>query len=237
VREVLHVDEAKKEIWFLASGLREREDPYHEHLCRVNFDGSGFKQLTAGDGNHRVEFSPNRDFFIDTWSRADHLTVTELRRSSDAILGIGTIVDAPTAAIAIAHGADFIVSPSFNPDVAKLCNRRKVAYLPGCMTPTEISQAEELGVEIVKLFPNTAINGQAFIKALLAPAPYSLIMPSGGVLAERQNLHDWFKAGACCVGMGSNLIPAQALADGNMTVIQDTLAQVLAWAQEVPTHV
>jgi dipeptidyl-peptidase 4 len=86
VREVLQVDEAKKEIWFLASGLREKEDPYHEHLCRVNFDGSGFKQLTAGDGNHRVDFSPNRDFFIDTWSRADLPPVTELRRSSDGSL-------------------------------------------------------------------------------------------------------------------------------------------------------
>ncbi len=86
VREVLHVDEAKKEIWFLASGLREKEDPYHEHLCRVHFDGSGFKQLTAGDGNHRVEFSPNRDFFIDTWSRADLPPVMELRRSSDGSL-------------------------------------------------------------------------------------------------------------------------------------------------------
>jgi dipeptidyl aminopeptidase/acylaminoacyl peptidase len=86
VREVLHVDEAKKEIWFLASGLREKEDPYHEHLCRVNFDGSGFKQLTAGDGNHRVEFSPNREFFTDTWSRADLPPVMELRRSSDGSL-------------------------------------------------------------------------------------------------------------------------------------------------------
>jgi len=83
VREVLHVDEAKREIWLLASGLRAKEDPYHEHLCRVNFDGSGFKQLTDGDGNHRVEFSPNREFFIDTWSRADKPPVMELRRSRD----------------------------------------------------------------------------------------------------------------------------------------------------------
>lgn len=83
VREVLQVDEARKEIWFLASGLRAKEDPYHEHLCRVNFDGSGFQQLTEGDGNHRVEFSPNREYFIDTWSRADHPPVTELRRSRD----------------------------------------------------------------------------------------------------------------------------------------------------------
>ncbi len=86
VREVLHVDEAKKEIWFLASGLGEKEDPYHEHLCRVNFDGSGFKQLTEGDGNHRVDFSPNREFFTDTWSRADHPPVTGLRRSRDGSL-------------------------------------------------------------------------------------------------------------------------------------------------------
>ena len=83
VREVLHIDESRREIWFLASGLREKEDPYHEHLCRVNFDGGGFTQLTAGDGNHRIEFSPKRDFFIDTWSRADHPPVIELHRSSD----------------------------------------------------------------------------------------------------------------------------------------------------------
>jgi len=83
VREVLHVDEAQKEIWFLASGLRAKEDPYHEHLCRVNFDGSGFQQLTEGDGNHSVEFSPNREFFVDTWSRADNPPVIELRRSRD----------------------------------------------------------------------------------------------------------------------------------------------------------
>ena len=83
VREVLHVDEAKKEIWFLASGLQAKEDPYHEHLCRVNFDGSDFQQLTEGDGNHRVEFSPNREYFIDTWSRADLPPVMELRRSRD----------------------------------------------------------------------------------------------------------------------------------------------------------
>ncbi|MEZ5384270.1 MAG: prolyl oligopeptidase family serine peptidase [Prosthecobacter sp.] len=86
VREVLHVDDAKHEIWFMASGLREKEDPYHLHLCRVNFDGSGFKRLTEGDGNHRVDFSPKRDYFIDIWSRADHPPVTELRRSSDGSL-------------------------------------------------------------------------------------------------------------------------------------------------------
>ncbi len=86
VREVLHVDEEQRQIWFLASGLRENEDPYHLHLCRVNLDGTGFTQLTEGDGNHRVEFSPDREFFIATWSRADHPPVTELRRSRDGSL-------------------------------------------------------------------------------------------------------------------------------------------------------
>lgn len=86
VREVLHVDEAKREIWFLASGLREKEDPYHLHLCRINFDGSGFQRLTEDDGNHHIDFSPKRDFFIDTWSRTDHAPVTELRRSKDGSL-------------------------------------------------------------------------------------------------------------------------------------------------------
>ncbi len=86
VRDVLHVDEAKRELWFLASGLREKEDPYHTHLCRVKLDGKGFKQLTEGDGNHRVEFSPDRSFFIDTWSRADQAPVIELRRSGDGSL-------------------------------------------------------------------------------------------------------------------------------------------------------
>ena len=86
VREVLHVDAEKRQVWFLASGLREGEDPYHLHLCRVNLDGSGFVRLTEGDGNHHVEFSPTREWFIDRWSRADHPPVHELRRSEDGSL-------------------------------------------------------------------------------------------------------------------------------------------------------
>ncbi len=86
VRDVVHVDDAGREVWFMACGLRPEEDPYHTHLCRVRFDGSGFQQLTEGDGNHRIEFSPNREFFIDTWSRADHPPVIELRRGADGSL-------------------------------------------------------------------------------------------------------------------------------------------------------
>ena len=83
VREVLHVDEARRELWFLAGGVRPGEDPYHRHLCRVAFDGTGFQVLTDGDGDHRVEFSPDRRWFVDTWSRVDHPPVSELRRASD----------------------------------------------------------------------------------------------------------------------------------------------------------
>jgi dipeptidyl aminopeptidase/acylaminoacyl peptidase len=102
VREVLHVDEAKREIWFLASGLSAKEDPYHQHLCRVNLDGSGFQQLTAGDGNHRVEFSPKRDFFIDSYSRADQAPLTELRRSGDG--GLVCVLETADATALLAAG-------------------------------------------------------------------------------------------------------------------------------------
>ena len=86
VRNVVHVDAKHRQVWFMASGLRPDEDPYHVHLCRVGFDGDGFVRLTEGDGNHRVEFSPDREYFVDTWSRADHPPVVELRRSDDGRL-------------------------------------------------------------------------------------------------------------------------------------------------------
>jgi dipeptidyl-peptidase 4 len=86
VREVLHVDEERREIWFMASGVNLEEDPYHLHLCRVNFDGSNFIRLTEGDGNHAIDFSPNRQYFIDAWSRVDCPKIHELRQSHDGRL-------------------------------------------------------------------------------------------------------------------------------------------------------
>lgn len=151
---------------------------------------------------------------------------------SPVVLGVGSVVDAPTAAIFIAHGANFIVSPNFNPEVAKLCNRRKIAYLPGCGTVSEISNAEEMGVEIVKIFPGETIGGPAFIKAIMGPMPWTRIMPTGGVEPTREDIARWIKAGAACLGMGSNLIRKDAIAAGNYDVIAENVKDVLQWVQD-----
>jgi 2-dehydro-3-deoxyphosphogluconate aldolase/(4S)-4-hydroxy-2-oxoglutarate aldolase len=103
-------------------------------------------------------------------------------------------------------GADFIVSPVLYPEVARICNRRKVLWIPGCGTLTEISQAEELGAEIVKIFPGNAVGGPSFVKAVKGPCPWTSIMPTGGVDPSEENLEKWFTAGVACVGMGSALI-------------------------------
>ena len=128
----------------------------------------------------------------------------------DLSLGIGTVLDASTAAVFILAGADFIVSPILNEELVKVCNRKKVLCLPGCSTLTEISAAEELGVEIVKLFPAEQL-GPAFVSAMKAPLPNTLVMPSGGVDLSEENLSSWFKAGVYCVGMGSKLITKEII--------------------------
>src|SRR4030042_3115551 len=105
----------------------------------------------------------------------------------------------------IGAGANFVVGPMLSPEVARLCNRRKVAYMPGCGSVTEISQAEELGVEIVKAFPGAEVGGPGFVKGVLAPMPWTRIMPTGGVDATEESIRAWFRAGVACVGIGSTL--------------------------------
>jgi 2-dehydro-3-deoxyphosphogluconate aldolase/(4S)-4-hydroxy-2-oxoglutarate aldolase len=124
----------------------------------------------------------------------------------ELVLGVGTVVDAGTCSLYIQLGAKFIVSPLLNEEMARVCNRRKVLWIPGCATASEISKAEELGAEVVKLFPGPTVGGAKFMKAYLGPCPWSNIMPSGGVSPTPENLKEWFDAGAFCVGMGSQLI-------------------------------
>lgn len=148
------------------------------------------------------------------------------------IVGVGSVMDAPTAALFIAHGANFIVGPVFNPEIARLCNRRKIAYIPGCGSVSEISNAEEAGAEIVKVFPGESVGGPGFIKAVLGPMPWSRIMPTGGVEATQASIGEWIKSGAAAVGMGSNLIRKEWLAARNYDAIRDCAQQVLAWIAE-----
>lgn len=147
------------------------------------------------------------------------------------ILGAGSIIDAPTAALYIQLGANFIVGPSLNPEIARLCNRRKVAYSPGCGSVSEISQAEELGVEICKIFPGGPVGGPGFIQDVLAPMPWTRLMPTGGVDATEESITRWIKAGVACVGMGSKLFPKEAIDSGHYELITDKVQQVLAWIQ------
>ncbi|MFA5065089.1 MAG: bifunctional 4-hydroxy-2-oxoglutarate aldolase/2-dehydro-3-deoxy-phosphogluconate aldolase [Dehalococcoidia bacterium] len=154
-------------------------------------------------------------------------------RSDDRIiLGAGTIMEPATAALYIQLGANFIVGPALNPEVARLCNRRKVAYCPGCGTVSEISYAEELGVEICKVFPASALGGPAFIKDVLAPLPWARLMPTGGVEATEESVTSWFKAGVCCVGMGGRLFNPKAIEAGDYAAVTRTAKQVLAWIKK-----
>ena len=147
------------------------------------------------------------------------------------ILGIGSIQDAPTAALFIAGGANFIVGPNFNPEITRLCNRRKIAYLPGCATETEIATAEEAGAEICKIFPGESVGGPGFIKAAMAPCPWHRLMPTGGVDATAASITTWIKAGAAAVGMGSKLISTQVVNDRDFDGLAGKTAQCLAWVQ------
>jgi 2-dehydro-3-deoxyphosphogluconate aldolase/(4S)-4-hydroxy-2-oxoglutarate aldolase len=154
------------------------------------------------------------------------------QRNPDVILGIGSIIDAPTAALYIASGANFIVGPNHNPEITHLCNRRKIAYMPGCATETEIMQAEELGAEICKIFPGESAGGPGFISAVLAPCPWHRLLPTGGVDATEASITEWIKAGAAAIGMGSKLVTSAAVKERNFDLITSKTAQTIAWIKK-----
>jgi len=156
--------------------------------------------------------------------------VTRLReRGSRLIVGAGSIIDAPTAAWFVAAGAEFVVGPTFDAGVATFCNRRKVAYIPGCGSATEIGVAEAHGAEIVKLFPAGALGGPQFISAILGPSPWSRIMPTGGVEATAASVTEWIGAGAACLGIGSQLIGRSVLVDRDVDWLETRARGLLDW--------
>jgi len=155
----------------------------------------------------------------------------EARAASEApevILGAGTVYDVPTAALFVAAGANFIVSPILSPEIARFCNRRKIAHIPGCGSATEISEAEELGAEIVKLFPAGAFDGPAFIRALLNPSPWSRIMPTA-VPPTEERIAAYFRAGAAAVGVGPDLITDELQAEPDTSLLAGRIRELLGW--------
>jgi 2-dehydro-3-deoxyphosphogluconate aldolase/(4S)-4-hydroxy-2-oxoglutarate aldolase len=148
------------------------------------------------------------------------------------ILGIGSIVDAPTASLYIQLGANFIVGPLFNPDIVKIANRRLVPYIPGCGSVSEVGFAQEAGCDLCKIFPGDVL-GSDFIKGIKAPMPWSLLMVTGGVKPEEINLKTWFDAGATCVGMGSNLFPKEVIAAKEWDKITELCKNALAIIEKI----
>ena len=184
----------------------------------------------AEGGAPLVEFVNRGDFAYQVFSELNRYFSNQ---APEIILGGGSIVDVPTAALYIASGANFIVGPNFNPEVIKLCNRRKIACSPGCGSATEIAAAEELGVEIVKVFPGSSVGGPGFVKSVLGPCPWTRIMPTGGVDATQESIEAWFKAGVACVGMGSKLITKDLVAKKDWQGITANVKQVCAWIEDV----
>ncbi len=179
------------------------------------------------DGGARVfEFTNRGDFAHEVFgavSRYVTANIPELK------FGVGSISDAGTASLYMQLGADFVVLPSLREDVARVCNRRKVLWAAGCATLTEIGRAEELGAEIVKIFPGGTV-GPGFVKAVKAPCPWTSIMPTGGVAPTESSLREWFEAGVTCVGMGSKLVSKELISagdfDGLAQKVKDTLAMI-----------
>ncbi|MBN2371364.1 MAG: bifunctional 4-hydroxy-2-oxoglutarate aldolase/2-dehydro-3-deoxy-phosphogluconate aldolase [Vicinamibacteria bacterium] len=180
-------------------------------------------------GARIVEFTNRGD---RAWNVFTELIAWVDESQLDVILGVGSVCDAPTASLYIGSGANFVVGPLLNPEVARLCNRRKIAYSPGCGSVSEISQAEELGVEIVKVFPGGQVGGPAFVKAVLGPMPWTRIMPTGGVDATQQSVGEWIQAGAACLGMGSKLIRKDLVLSGDYVSIRANVSNVLKWIRE-----
>ena len=153
-------------------------------------------------GLRTFEFTNRGDFAHEVFADLNKYAKAELQ---GMMMGVGSVLDAGTTSLYLQLGADFIVSPIVNAEMAKACNRRKVAWMPGCGSVTEISYAEELGAEVVKIFPGAEVGGPAFVKGVKGPLPWASIMPTGGVSPTEENLKEWIAAGVHCVGIGSKL--------------------------------
>jgi 2-dehydro-3-deoxyphosphogluconate aldolase/(4S)-4-hydroxy-2-oxoglutarate aldolase len=182
------------------------------------------------DGGARLlEFTARGDFAFEVFSELNKYALKEL---PGMILGVGSITDAAATSMYMQMGANFIVTPSFREDIAIACNRRKVLWSPGCGSLTEINTAEEMGCEIVKLFPGD-VYGPKFVKAIRGPQPWTSIMPTGGVSTEKENLKAWFDAGVSCVGIGSQLISKEIMDNKDFKALENKVQLTLATIKEL----
>jgi 2-dehydro-3-deoxyphosphogluconate aldolase/(4S)-4-hydroxy-2-oxoglutarate aldolase len=170
------------------------------------------------------EFTNRGDFATLVFAELNEWAVSEC---PEMIMGVGSVIDEGTAAMYIALGANFIVSPLVDEGTAKICNRRKILWSPGCGSVTEIGKAHELGAEIIKIFPGSQVGGPGFVKAVRGPMPWTSIMPTGGVSPTEENLKEWFEAGVTCVGMGSKLFPKEVLANENFMAVTEKCEEAL----------
>ena len=177
------------------------------------------------DGGARLlEFTNRGDFAHEVFAELNKYALKEL---PGMILGVGSVTDAGTASLYMQLGANFVVTPVLREDIAIVCNRKKVLWSAGCGSLTEIARAEELGCEIVKLFPG-GIYGPNFVKGVRAPQPWTMIMPTGGVSPTKESLEGWFKAGVTCVGMGSKLISKELLKARDFNALEGKVANTLS---------
>lgn len=178
-------------------------------------------------GARLLEFTHRGDFAHEVFRELIRFANESL---PGMIIGVGSVTDAASASYYLMNGANFIVTPVFREDIAIVCNRRKVLWSPGCGSLTEIAKAEEMGAEIVKLFPGN-IYGPEFVKAIKGPQPWTSIMPTGGVTTEKENLKAWFDAGVSCVGLGSKLISKELIKNQDYDKISNTIKKTLALIQ------
>lgn len=184
------------------------------------------------DGGVRAfEFTNRGDFAHEVFAEVVKYAAKEC---PELAVGVGSVVDPATAALYLQLGACFVVGPLFNPEVARVCNRRSVPYTPGCGTVSEVGAAQECGCDLCKVFPGDVL-GPKFVKGLTAPMPWSKLMVTGGVEPTRENISAWFAAGVYCVGMGSKLFPEDKIAAADWQYISDKCAEAIGYAAECRT--
>ena len=180
-------------------------------------------------GVRAFEFTNRGDFAQDLFAE---LVKWAAKECPELVIGIGSIVDPATAALYIQLGANFVVGPLFNPEIAKICNRRLIPYTPGCGSVSEIGFAQEVGCDLCKVFPAGNVGGPSFVKNVKAPMPWSMLMVTGGVEPTKENLTAWIKAGVTCVGMGSNLFPKEVVAANDWAWITAKCKEAFGYIEE-----